>query len=242
MRGGRPSATGHPIRAPLFRTVAVPRDPGGPQHAGPALGATYRQCLREGPTPFAVVGASPRGRELRRWPTGTMSRGNYLGRPAPHFSPPLLLPELARLPSAHEEWARFCAPLGLRQFRSAILPCPGAPSGSAHAPDSFGSSSAMSPDQCTVALAQRDVFPSSRMPLLLCLAATVTPLFLFWRRRGSNVPQPAIIPVPFSTRFRSTNSLLLSPPAPAGPQSGWTRLGLRVSASSSQLESGAILF
>ncbi|KAJ1158829.1 hypothetical protein NDU88_011502 [Pleurodeles waltl] len=62
--------------------------------------------------------------------------------------------------------------------------------------------------------------------------------FFFRRGRRSNVPQTAIIPVPFSTRFRSTNSLLLSPPAPAGPRSGWTRPGLRVSASPSQLESG----
>ncbi|KAJ1154478.1 hypothetical protein NDU88_007230 [Pleurodeles waltl] len=97
-----------------------------------------------------------------------MYRGNFLGRPAPHFSPPLILLELARLPSAHEEWARFCVPLGLRQFRSAILPYPGAPS-APHTPRTpSGSSSAMSPDQCGAALAQRDVFPSPWMPLLLC--------------------------------------------------------------------------
>ncbi|KAJ1089511.1 hypothetical protein NDU88_002662 [Pleurodeles waltl] len=97
-----------------------------------------------------------------------MSQGNFLGRPAPHFSPPLLLPELARLPSAHEEWARFCVPLGLRQFRSAILLYPGAPSALQTSRTPSGSSSAMSPYRCGAALAQRDVIPSPRMPLLLC--------------------------------------------------------------------------
>ncbi|KAJ1174014.1 hypothetical protein NDU88_005838 [Pleurodeles waltl] len=169
--------------------------------------------------------------------------GNYLGRLAPHFSPPLLLPELVYLHSAYEEWARFHALQVLCPFHSAVLPCPGALSGSAHAPDSFRALERYVPDQRAAGLVQWGVFPwlqgaPPRTLLLHCLAAAVTPLLLLRRGRGSDTPQPTILQAPVSIRPRSTDSILLSPPASAAPRFGRSRSGLRVSVSRSQLESG----